>query len=313
MTRLSLSVVIITRNHRKNVIDCLDAIKKQTLQPDEIVIVEDCTEHQYFNKKILGTLYSGNVIISYKKVIRGNYAKSWNKGIKLASSDLCIFLDDDSFLDPNFIKISLNLTMKYSSALGFVGQVLPSNENYFARFGSQYLMDEYRSVDTIKPIKIFASSGTVLYRSRIIKNHLFLNEKLESNQDIDFCLRVMVKKLRVYYSPKLISRNTFQQNIQDFFQAHLRYGKGFGTIELTHCGNFVEENYLPHSFFQWVIIPFFIFIQLFILSIKDMNRLKSSYMQMPLWLLHHLCIYIGLLSTSDGKTLFRRNFAQKVR
>ena len=96
---MKVSIIIPTRNRTHNLAKLLKDIEKQTEKPDEIIIVVYYKDNE--TKEFLNRLIT-NLPVKYVKTDGGS-CKSRNRGIKEASGDIIIFLDDDNILEKNYI------------------------------------------------------------------------------------------------------------------------------------------------------------------------------------------------------------------
>jgi glycosyltransferase involved in cell wall biosynthesis len=123
---MQVSIVIPTYNRVKDLDVCLDSIIVQTKPPKEILIVDDSdndkienlVEHrkEEFKEKDMFLRYIRN-----EKDKSSAIAK--NIGIKSATGDIILFLDDDVILDKEYIIKILKVYEKYPNALGVQGYV----------------------------------------------------------------------------------------------------------------------------------------------------------------------------------------------
>ncbi|MBI5563153.1 MAG: glycosyltransferase family 2 protein [Deltaproteobacteria bacterium] len=95
-----ISVIIICYNRGGELRDCIQSILKQTLLPDEIIVVDnastDGTEALFINGGECALPY-----VRYERLARNlGVAGGRNHGIRMAKGDILIFIDDDALLEP---------------------------------------------------------------------------------------------------------------------------------------------------------------------------------------------------------------------
>jgi len=102
--RRGCSVVICTYERASSLMRCLDSLRKQTLRPDQVLIVDASqdarTEAAVRGDERLGDIASG---VSYFRVsgrFRG-LTRQRNFALERAAYDLVAFFDDDTVLDPS--------------------------------------------------------------------------------------------------------------------------------------------------------------------------------------------------------------------
>lgn len=94
---LSISIIIPVFNEEDYLKDCLDSIAKQTVMPDEVIIVDNGSTD---NSRKIARSYPFVKLLSEKKqsVL---YART--KGFNAAKSDIIGRIDADTILDPNWV------------------------------------------------------------------------------------------------------------------------------------------------------------------------------------------------------------------
>ena len=95
----SVSVIIITRNRAQMLQDCLEHLKRQTVAPDEVIVVDSSTGED-----------TQVVLDGYLEVVRlripdgrNNMPQARNLGIAHARGEVVAFLDDDSMAQPDWL------------------------------------------------------------------------------------------------------------------------------------------------------------------------------------------------------------------
>jgi glycosyltransferase involved in cell wall biosynthesis len=99
----SASVIIITRNRPQMVRDCLEHLRRQTVAPDEVIVVDSSTGED-----------TQAVLDGYPEVVRlripdgrNNMPQARNLGIAHAHGEIIAFLDDDSMAQPDWLRCLL--------------------------------------------------------------------------------------------------------------------------------------------------------------------------------------------------------------
>ncbi|MDH5391360.1 MAG: glycosyltransferase, partial [Candidatus Bathyarchaeota archaeon] len=123
MSKLSVSVVICTRNRRRALKRCVDSIVNQSYQPQEIIIVDDASGRktkEAINKIVKNCRIPTKLIVSEKRM---GPAASRNRGIRATKCDVIAFLDDDCSADKNWLENLLRY-YKYEPIVGVGGPVI---------------------------------------------------------------------------------------------------------------------------------------------------------------------------------------------
>lgn len=94
---MNISVVMATYNGEKYMEEQLDSIRMQTLQPDEVILCDDCSTdytveiaEKYIAKYHLQEKWK--IIVNDKNL---GYANNFNKAAEMASGDIIFFADQD--------------------------------------------------------------------------------------------------------------------------------------------------------------------------------------------------------------------------
>ena len=150
---MTFSVLIAHYNNYQFFLECYKSLKKQTITNFEIVIVDDCSTDDSFEKIKLITKDDSRVKIYQNEKNNGvGYTKK--KCVNLANGDICGFLDPDDALLPDAIEVVLDNYKKHS---------------VIATYSQSYLCDANLNIQKIFP------------NSRKIKNNnpLFFNIHFE--------------------------------------------------------------------------------------------------------------------------------------
>jgi len=95
-----LSIIIINYNKEKYIQQCLDSIYLQSLQPNQIVIIDSCsTDSSLFIIQENAKLHKNILFIEEDK--KTGIVSARNKGIELSTSDYLCFIDSDDFFVNN--------------------------------------------------------------------------------------------------------------------------------------------------------------------------------------------------------------------
>lgn len=95
MTNVSLSIIIISHNN-PSIFDCIDYVKKQIDENDEIILVDDNSTEDYYSA--LCNYCNKNNVILLKSVKCGNRASNRNVGANIAKNPILLFVDADMLL-----------------------------------------------------------------------------------------------------------------------------------------------------------------------------------------------------------------------
>lgn len=123
---MKISIIIPTKDREKELNRCLDSLSKQTLMPDEIIIVDASKELTKLTKQNKDY----NLIhISAKP----GSARQRNIGVKKAKGDILLFLDDDVILHPDYILELKRFYKKNENCTGATGKITNAKKSIFIK------------------------------------------------------------------------------------------------------------------------------------------------------------------------------------
>lgn len=214
------SIIIPTYNRIDELIDVLDSLSIQTELPAEIIIVDDSDGDniEQLMERMHTIFIQRNIALKY---IRNTREKSLtiarNVGIKNATGDVILFLDDDVILDENYLSEISNIYENNSDALGVQGFIQNDKDsgntivnrlkiliNKLFYFSSNYngRCRVLPSTNTVYPLYIdgvttceWLSGANQSYRRKILEEFTF-DENLRRysfKEDVDISYRIQKK------------------------------------------------------------------------------------------------------------------------
>lgn len=275
MTKISGSVVIPTCNRHIEIINVLKSIKNQTVQPDEIIIVDSSDyplEENIEFKKYFNLNFFPAVKLIYNYSHKKGAALQRNIGINIAACDIIHFIDDDMRLNNDYIEQMNKVFLtrpEYGGGMGTIESLGIKNFNFhrFLRIifllqrdnssgyftGSGMPTHPYGKLDFRN---VHVLNGCASYRSCVIKELLF-DEKLGAYsymEDCDLSKRAS-KKYCLFFNPEakmehLISNN----NRANIIEVKAIFIRNYSYIFFK---NFYPENKLRIFAYIWSIFGLF--------------------------------------------------------
>jgi len=272
---LSSGIVIATRNRLDDIVNCLKSLEKQTTQPDELIIIDSSDTPLNKQKKFNTTFSQKNfntVKLTYKHTARGA-AYQRNVGIKLSSSEIIHFFDDDVILEPTYLE-KMNKVFQnnphYAGGMGNIENIPKKLKTWWVMLRKLFLLQMIYSsgkftwsgmpthpYGTNKFKNIEALGGCLMaFRSWALKENMF-DEKLTNYsymEDCDLSRRVSYKhplffnpgaKLKHLESP--IAREKIEDN-------RATYIKNYSYLFFK---NFYPKNKFKIIFYVWSVIGLF--------------------------------------------------------
>ena len=204
MNQAPVSVVIPTYNRREMVRDAIDSVLAQTLQPAQIVLVDDGSKEDYGP-----SLARYGKRITYHRQENGGLSAARNTGIRLAGEPYIAFIDDDDVWHPRKLELQMR-AMQRDPEISLLGTdqfdwpaaqfpaIPESADARVARVTWEQLI-----VRTLIPI------SSVLVRRDLLDRVGLFDMTLRISQDRDLFLRVSeVAKVAMIQLPLLGYRDT---------------------------------------------------------------------------------------------------------
>jgi len=204
-----VSIIIPVFNQYEYTINCLDSIKRHIGDiPFEVIIADDCStdETKYINNKIK------NIIVSRNETNLG-FIKNCNNAAKLARGKYLYFLNNDTEVQPNWLKELLNVIETHSD-IGVVGSKIINANGTLQECGVFIFSDcihnkiRGKSISNEKYDCLFQCdyvSGCSLLTPKSLFDEIGgFDEKFcpAYCEDPDYCLTALSKGFKTYVQPK---------------------------------------------------------------------------------------------------------------
>jgi glycosyltransferase involved in cell wall biosynthesis len=210
---MKLSLVIPVFNEEKYIEQCLKSVQKQTILPDEVIIVNNnCTDKTI----AIAKKYKVKVVKESKQGI--SYAR--NKGYNSANGDIIARCDADCILHPNWIKrikYNFEINKKISGLIGPL-QFYDLKLKNVMPFFMFYILTMKRLIGQ------YPFNGPNMAISKKawnrVKEKVCLDDSL-FHEDIDLSIHVSKNKGLIKYDPKLLvqfSARRIKNQPKSFFE-----------------------------------------------------------------------------------------------
>lgn len=201
------SIVIPSLGRIHYLIELLDSIKNQTIQPSEILILLDDNNHCKKLSKVL-VRYKHVKLIFCKKM---NLAQKRNYGASIASKDILLFSDDDDIWKTQRAVSTLKALVKYDVCCHNFDQFGYVNRRNVSRLGSQDIILSFPKL--LKATNIFGG-GSSMACKKFIVNIFPFSEKLAYGEDFDWWIMLILPKVKILYIGKsLVSYRSHASNM----------------------------------------------------------------------------------------------------
>jgi glycosyltransferase involved in cell wall biosynthesis len=194
---LRISVIVPAYNAERYMVKCLTCLKKQTISPDEIIVVNDGSSDG--TSRIAKSFRSVRVI---DHPINKGIAAARNTGVKNSSGDIVAFLDSDCCAREDWLeKIRENYSRKDVGGVGGKG-VETIQDSLADNFRTRYCHQDHG--DT-KGFKDTLWGLNFSFRRTVILKAGYFNEFFRTNgEDVEFSIRVRRMGYQLLYDPNMV-------------------------------------------------------------------------------------------------------------
>ena len=187
---MKISVVIPMYNSNKTIFSTLNSIKKQTVLPFEVIIIDDgsidesttIVENFIFNNPILN--------IQLVKKENGGVSSARNTGIKLAKGDWIALLDSDDEWLPNKLERQIQVISE-NPTIDFLGT--NRNGEYFDKILWKRMSSLTRISPKLLMVKFIFVVPTVIFQQRIISVIGYFDESQKYAEEGNYFIRIAHK------------------------------------------------------------------------------------------------------------------------
>jgi len=209
---LTVSVIIPTKDRAGDLVAAVRSLFLQTVTPNQLIILDQSASDES-ERQISALLAEASAKVRDRLKLNHvrdttvtGLASARNRSLEMAHADVCLFLDDDVVLEPNFLEELLTVYSNHPEAAGVSGIVtnypLPDRFTrwWSAVFVRGVLHDDrqpvYWSAGRLRdqsPIQVSRLGGGLMsFRTEAIRGVRF-DEALEGvsdGEDVDFCARL---------------------------------------------------------------------------------------------------------------------------
>ncbi len=197
LEELTVSVIIPTRNRAGDLAKTIESLLSQTVQPAELIIVDQSAEKSYADSPPMPTFYIHDPTLSGASDAR-------NVGMDRARGDILLFLDDDVVMESNFIE---EILAAYSDGVTGVSGIITNYrrpsllrhlwEVVFFRgpFHDDRQPVYWNAARNVAspPVRVRKFTGALMsFRRTEVQSHRFDTQLTGAchGEDTDFCLRL---------------------------------------------------------------------------------------------------------------------------
>lgn len=208
---MRISVAIITRNRASFLDNCLASIKRQSVHPQEVIVVDN---NSIDHTQSVIDKYKKNLAIRSFRETRIGIPYARNAGIMVAKGNIIAFLDDDCIASAMWLSSIEKFFIKYPSAIGVIGNTSVSNNTCvpalveFA-YNYRWILSHINNPNTISKIRsgVVVDFKNAAFRPKFIKQFQFSSHApygdAGSNEDAEIGFRMFLKNQNIFYNPSI--------------------------------------------------------------------------------------------------------------
>jgi GT2 family glycosyltransferase len=215
-TEMSASVVIAAHNGEAFIGEALESVFEQSLLPQEIVVVDDCsTDGTRDLVRSVGRASPIPIRLLELPVNSGGPAGPLNVGTAAAVAEWVVLLDQDDRMAPNKVEIASALLARHQSAGLFFGQMQPMSnagglmkplDGQYAHYPAETRCMPAREAfrDLITKGFRYGGAGGMAIRKRAWQGVGAFRGDFQVAWDYDFAVRVVLAGWDVAYAPETV-------------------------------------------------------------------------------------------------------------
>ncbi|MEW6620027.1 MAG: glycosyltransferase family 2 protein [bacterium] len=237
----NLTVIIPAYNEEKSIADTIMSLKNQTVPPDEIIVVDDCSTDNTFEVALeLG------VTVIRPPYNTGSKAGAQNYALKDVTTQFTMAIDADTILESDAVEKMLN-ALKASNAAAVCGFVLPRYVKTVWERGRyiEYLFafSFYKQIQDYYEKPLISSGCFSAYRTDILKqNGGWSNRTLAEDVDLTWSFYELGRK--VVFVPEAFAYPIEPHNFSLMKKQLKRWSHGFIQNVCVHWSKIARIRYL---------------------------------------------------------------------
>jgi glycosyltransferase involved in cell wall biosynthesis len=236
-----VSVIISTFNRSATLRKCLDALAKQTLEMNKFEVIV-CDDGSTDNTEKEVKNYPAPYKLIYRKHTNKGPAAARNIGIRSATGNYLLFINDDSIAEPDLLEQHLHrLIQKQDQKVAVLGRFSLLPDYTRSLFGytieNSDLLFEYNKMqpEQLHDYRFFYTGNISIARAAVLDVGMF-DENFcgPAAEDIELGYRLQKKGYKVFYEPKCIAWHNHELSIENFCKTNLTRGYGAITLYAKH-------------------------------------------------------------------------------
>jgi len=196
-----ISIIITIFNNSKFLTKCIKSILSQSYLPKEVILIDDGSSDNNTKSIYLKYKISKKIDFKFYKIKNIGPSGARNFGLKKVSCDFFCFFDPDDYMQKNFIRNKMVVFKKSGNKniVGVYSNAKIKNNEKFRGIKYKIGISSIKNIDTIGHQNgISGSLPTYIFFKPLIPSSLKFDEKIFINEDFDFIVRLLQKKVKLY-------------------------------------------------------------------------------------------------------------------
>jgi glycosyltransferase involved in cell wall biosynthesis len=232
-----VAVLIITRNRALPLQKCLSSLASQTTKADEIVVVDNGS-----SDNTAAVITAFEVSLPIKRVYEKppSIPRCRNIALRMATTDLAIFLDDDCVADHAWINEALKAAAENTTASVIQGRIEPIATRLVGKavaFNNAVYLRHYHRSGTGNGDLRYMATANLLFRMKALQGiPQWFDESLPRSSDREFAVRLRQSNHTIVFCPRMVvthdydNRSLFSACATFFHRAKGRVAVQEGTL-----------------------------------------------------------------------------------
>ncbi len=225
----TLSVITLTKNRAGLLSLNLASLEGQITPRDEIVVIDNGSTDA--TRTVIRSFQKKLPIRAYR-MTRGKYPHLYNAGIRRATKDIIVFLDDDCIASPTFLaRIRRAHAARPTVAIQGMTHSIPKGNIYAEIMGDHYR--HFIATNTIgeSSLRILDNKNASIPRSLIVSVDGFCEDLDCGSEDIEFGIRLRSRGVAIRFDPSIVAYHHERTTYREFVTQHLRFARCEGHLD----------------------------------------------------------------------------------
>jgi O-antigen biosynthesis protein len=220
-----ISVVVCSYNGSRTLRECCDGLQRLDYPDYEVIIVDDGSTDE---TEAIARQYPFNVIRTENKGL----SSARNTGLGAATGEIVVYLDDDAYPDPQWLKY-LAAAFMSSDHVGIGGpNITPADDGSAAQCVSNAPGNPIHVLISDVEAEHIPGCNMAFRRSALEAVGGFDSNFRIAGDDVDLCWRLQSRGWKLGFSPGAVVWHHRRNSVRAFWKQQLNYGKAEALLEI---------------------------------------------------------------------------------